>query len=233
MTKIYQFRYAADNLGYLLADRRTAMAIDGGAVSEMVDTLKRLGLTLRFVVNTHDHADHTMGSRELAERTGAELLGHRQLLEMGTVMLDSTAVRILATPGHTADSKTFVCGDSLITGDTLFNGTVGNCFSGDLSAFYHSIRQLMAFPDDTWIYAGHDYVRESVAFARTLPIAADALDAYLDRYDPLRVVSIIGQERQVNPYVMFNDPELVNYLKAKDLPVDTERQRWESIMTLG
>jgi hydroxyacylglutathione hydrolase len=230
---IYQFRYADDNLAYLVAADRTAMAIDGGAVADILAAVDRLGLALRYVVNTHDHPDHTVGSRQLAERADADLLDHRQLLEMGSLALDAESVEVMATPGHTRDSKTFVCGGDLITGDTLFNGTVGNCFSGDLDAFFDAVSRLMAFPDTARVYAGHDYVRYAVAFARTLPVDSAALDAYLDAYDPLRVVTTLGQERRVNPYLMFNDPVMVAHMRASGLPVATELERWKSLMTLG
>jgi len=231
--RIYQFRYSIDNLAYLVAGESSALVVDGGAVEEILGAVDRLGLTLRFIATTHGHPDHTTGSRQLAARSGAAVLDHERLLEMGTVTLDSEEVRVLATPGHTRDSKTFACGESLITGDTLFNGTVGNCYSGDLDAFYGSIRTLMAFPDDTRVFAGHDYVRASVAFARTLPVDPGALDAYFAAYDPQRVVSTLSQERRVNPYVMFDHPDMVAYLKGRGLPVGSGPERWKSVMTLG
>ena len=81
-------------------------------------------------------------------------------------------IRVVHTPGHTKDSICFHADNILITGDTLFNGTVGNCFSGDLDGFLKSLTFLLSFPDETLIYAGHDYVSESMNFAKkrkTLP----------------------------------------------------------------
>jgi hydroxyacylglutathione hydrolase len=130
------------------------------------------------------------------------------------------------------DSVTFAAADILITGDTLFNGTVGNCFSGDLNAFYRSIRLLIGYPGNYRVYAGHDYVTESLAFARHLTPGNRAIDAYAARYDKNHVVSTLDDELAVNPYLRFNDPEMISLLELKGLPTATEYQRWEGIMSL-
>ena len=118
----------------------------------------------------------------------------------------------------------------MITGDTLFNGTVGNCFSGDLAGFYRSIKTLMKFPGDTRVYAGHDYVAESMRFARLLEPENTAINAYLKKIDPRHVFSNLQQELQVNPYLRFNAPGIIAFLEQKNLPVATEIERWTSLM---
>ncbi len=69
--KIQQFRYASDNLGYLIFGRHTAVAIDGGAVSDIVAFLSEKGLRLAYATNTHSHADHTTGTKDLLKQTDA------------------------------------------------------------------------------------------------------------------------------------------------------------------
>jgi hydroxyacylglutathione hydrolase len=127
----------------------------------------------------------------------------------------------------------FAADDFLVTGDTLFNYTVGNCFSGDLKAFYHSIRLLMSYPGTTRIYAGHDYVAASLAFAQHLTPNNSAIDACWARYDKRHVVSTLNDELAVNPYLRFNDPEIISLIKAEGLSTATEYQRWEGVMSLG
>jgi hydroxyacylglutathione hydrolase len=147
-------------------------------------------------------------------------------------MLDDEPVQPYHTPGHTTDSITFHVDKALITGDTLFNGTVGNCFSGDLKSFYHSIKKLMAWPPETLVYAGHDYVRDAMAFARTLEPDNPAIDEFLQAYDPGHVCSCLADELRVNPYVRFNTDAIRALLERKGLPVATEYERWESIMSV-
>jgi len=230
--KIRQFRYSVDNFGYVLYGRKSAGAVDGGAVDDILAFTAARGLRLAFITCTHGHGDHTVGNKELIRRSRAPFLDSRSLLQQRQIELESETIEVIHTPGHTADSVCFHCGDLLVTGDTLFNGTVGNCFSGDLSAFYHSIKRLMALDDDTRVYAGHDYVRDSMAFAKSLQPDNRDIDAYLEKYDPAHLVSTLAQERRVNPYLKFNDPEIVAFLERRGLPVETELQRWESLMSI-
>ncbi|MBR9986508.1 MAG: MBL fold metallo-hydrolase [Desulfosarcina sp.] len=230
--KIKQFFYGGDNLGYLLYAGNRALAIDGGAVDDIMGFVRQKGLTVETVTNTHGHGDHTTGTRQLVKTAGAVHLDHRRFADGDTLILAGETVTVRLTPGHTADSVTFAADAFLVTGDTLFNGTVGNCFSGDVKAFYRSIVLLMGYPGATRVYAGHDYVAASLAFARHLTPANRAIDAYADRYDRNHVVSTLDDERAVNPYLRFNDPEIIRLLESKGLPTDTEYQRWEGIMSL-
>ena len=231
--KIKQFFYGGDNLGYLLYSGPHALAIDGGAVDDILAFLRREGLTLETVTNTHGHGDHISGTQQLAKAAGASHLDHRRFADGGTLVLADETVTVRLTPGHTADSVTFATDGCLITGDTLFNGTVGNCFSGDLKAFYRSIVLIMDYPGTTRVYAGHDYVAASLAVARQLTPANRAIDAYAARYDRNHVTSTLDDERAVNPYLRFNDPDIIRLLESKGLPTDTEYQRWEGIMSIG
>jgi len=156
--KIKQFRYSSDNLGYLLYAEKSAIAIDGGAVDQITIFAEQNDLKIEYVTNTHSHPDHTMGLKSLIDRSGALYLDHKALPAKGFIGIDGERINVYHTPGHTNDSVSFHAGNFLVTGDTLFNGTVGNCFSGDLFAFYNSIKKLISFPKDTIVYAGHDYV---------------------------------------------------------------------------
>lgn len=232
MLKIEQFRYNSDNLGYLIFRERAAIAVDGGAVDETLEFLKARKLELLHVANTHDHYDHTMGNDELLKRTQATYLSPTEMGEKGKLILEGEEILIYPTPGHTEDAVCFHTGRILISGDTLFNGTVGNCFTGNLRDFYHSIKKLMTLPDETVIYAGHDYVRDSVAFAKRLEPGNRDLDAFLSSYDPGCVYSTLAEERKVNPYLRFNDERIIDILKKRGLPVGTEYERWESLMRI-
>ena len=68
---IKQFRYSADNLGYLIYGKRSAMAIDGGAAGDMLNFVESNNLELHYVTNTHSHMDHTSGNAALLKGSGA------------------------------------------------------------------------------------------------------------------------------------------------------------------
>ncbi len=231
--KIEQFRYSADNLAYLVYGETSAIVIDGGATDKIRAFLKENGLTLTWAVNTHSHADHTVGTRRLIDEFGAEYLDPIGLAEKGNLLLDGETLQITATPGHTKDSICFYTGDALITGDTLFNGTVGNPFSGDLNAFYRSVKTILEYPDETIIYAGHDYVEESMAFAWHVDRDNPHIDDYLAAHDPDHVRSTLKDEKLVNPYLRFNEPSIISFLKSKRFSTETELDRWKGIMAVG
>ncbi len=230
--RIRQFHYSADNLAYLVYGERKAVSVDGGAVQEICDFLDSRGLRLAWATHTHGHPDHTVGTSGLLSATGARLLTHRDLIEAGEIRLENERIAVLPTPGHTDDSVTFHLDGVLITGDTLFNGTVGNCFTGNLRAFYESIKRLMAFAPDTRVYAGHDYVDYAMKFARLVEPQNPHIDDYLSAYDAGHVTSTLADELKVNPYLRFNDPAMIEVLKNRGRAVDTEYQRWEALMSL-
>ena len=231
--EVKQFRYNADNLAYVISSGRVAMAVDGGAVAAIGRYVAEHGLVLETVIHTHAHPDHTQGGRELAAATGAKQVDHQGMADGASIPLGRGRVQVLHTPGHTEDSVCFVAGNALITGDTLFNGTIGNCFSGDFDAFYRSLKRLTAFAPQTKIYGGHDYVREAMAFARILEPGNPHIDDYLAARDPDCVVSTLAEELAVNPYLRFNAPAMVAVLKDRGLAVHTEYQRWQAMMSLG
>lgn len=232
MLTIVQFRYASDNFSYLVHGAVDALAIDGGAVDDMTAYADKNNLAIRVVTNTHSHPDHTVGNQALLDRTGALFLEYGDLIQKTVIPLESDTIQVLSTPGHTMDSVTFYFDDKIITGDTLFNGTVGNCFSGDLKAFYESIKTLLALPDNTRVYAGHDYVQFAMDFAKLIEPNNKHITNFLKQYQHDNVLSTLRTERRVNPYLRFNEKNIIRVLEEKQLPVDTEYERWESIMSL-
>jgi hydroxyacylglutathione hydrolase len=232
MLKVKQFHYSADNLGYLIYGTEHGMAVDGGATDEIIAFLRGHCLTLSYVANTHNHQDHTAGNDALLAATNARLLSGADLRDDAQIEIDRGSIRVIHTPGHTEDSLCFYTGKTLIAGDTLFNGTIGNCFTGDLEGYYHSIRKLMELPGGTVVYAGHDYVKSSMAFSRRLEPENRAIGAFLRSYDPKHVFSTLAEERKINPYFRFNEPTVIKLLAKLRLPRETELERWHSLMSI-
>jgi len=229
---IKQFRYSTDNLGYLVFSNTRGIAIDGGNPLEIVDFAGGRGIEIEYVTNTHLHHDHTEGNSLLLEKTGARFIDCRSIRENHMITLGGEKLEIIPTPGHTEDSVCFKADGFLLTGDTLFNGTVGNCFSGDLSGFFVSLKKLTLFPGETKIYAGHDYVLESMEIAAGIEEDNPDIAPYIEKYDPGLVVSTLEDELKVNPYIRFNAPGMTNRLLKKNMPCKTEEQRFVSIMEI-
>jgi len=167
---------------YLIGGDGEAAVVDPSRDVQMyLDEAEAHGLTIRWVLETHLHADFVSGHRELAARTGATIaIGqkaeaayqHRGLKEGDEIALGPVRIRAVETPGHTPESLSFLvfghAGDpapwAVLTGDTLFVGDVGrvDILSSRLSVrdlagmLYDSLHQkLLRLPGDTLVYPAH------------------------------------------------------------------------------
>jgi len=233
MLKIQQFRYDVDdNLCYLIYGEKSAIAVDPGAVEEISAFLSDRGLSLQTIVNTHTHPDHMVGNDEMQKKTGAEFIDMDTLINNPVLHLEGERIDVHHTPGHSQDSVIFHVGPDLITGDTLFTGKIGRCFTGDLDRYFEAVKLIMSFPDSTIIYGGHNYVTEYMETARQIEPENSAIDEFMKTYSPDLVRSTLAQEYQINPTLRFNTESLIAVLRERDLPASTELDRWRSVMSI-
>ncbi|QKD82724.1 MBL fold metallo-hydrolase [Thermoleptolyngbya sichuanensis A183] len=195
---------------YLIADPDTKEAILVDPVAEQVERdlriLKELGLTLRYCLETHIHADHVTGTGKLRDATGClgivpanaqatcadRFIQDGEVLQMGSIQIEA-----IATLGHTDSHMAYlVNGTHLLTGDSLFIRGCGRTDfqSGNAGAMYDAITQrLFTLPDETLVYPGHDYKGETV--------------------------STIGEEKQWNPrFVGQTRESFVDLMANLNLP---------------
>ena len=160
-----------ENYTYLLAceEEKLAAVVDSSFSGDaMADEAAELGFKIKYVMNTHDHPDHTAGDDVLLKRTGAELVGHEKsklkpdikVKDGDIIKLGKVEIRVIHTPGHTPDGVCFLAEGKLLTGDTLF---VGNCGrtdlpGGDPRVLHDSLFEKIAtLPDDIEVWPGHAY----------------------------------------------------------------------------
>ncbi|MBI9101019.1 MAG: MBL fold metallo-hydrolase [Spirochaetales bacterium] len=230
--EIKQFRYGDTNLAYLIYSGGEAAAIDGGAPEEILDFIKTQNLRLKYVLNTHEHHDHTPGNERLLKINSVEFIAPAGLVKMKQFHLGDESVEVFATPGHTEDSIVFKHSGWLITGDTLFNGTVGNCYSGDYETYFNSLEKVLSFPPGTKIFAGHDIVDYSLGVAKKIDPENQFLSLYRSKYDKNLVVSTLEMELKVNPFIRFNDSKLDAYRSGLKMSLDTPYLRWRAMMSV-
>lgn len=159
------------NFTYIVEDEDTSEAIIIDPSWELVElelVIKRNGLKVKYIVNTHHHLDHTLGNEAMAESTNAPVIQHElselkhdvsvkdgDLIEFGNSKLE-----VIHTPGHSEDSMCLVGDGKIFSGDTLF---VGNCGRVDLPGgsakeLYHSLFDVLYPLDDELVmYPGHNY----------------------------------------------------------------------------
>ncbi len=159
-------------------ETREAALIDPvlGATEEYLKFLEKGGWSLRYVIDTHTHADHLSGGRLLSERTAAEYAMHKKagakhaslrLTDGSTLSLGGTTLEAIETPGHTKDSLSLKLPGRVLSGDWLFIGGAGRTDlpGGDPGEHWESLNRVIPTIDEsTLVYPGHDYQgrRESV-----------------------------------------------------------------------
>jgi glyoxylase-like metal-dependent hydrolase (beta-lactamase superfamily II) len=124
-----------------------------------------------LILITHHHADHTEGSAELHRLTGAPVRaidpaqchGGEPLRDGELIEAAGVSIRVLATPGHTADSACFVLPDAILTGDTIL-GRGTTVLDGSLADYLSSLKALRSYGDTT-VLPGHGPELASIADA--------------------------------------------------------------------
>jgi hydroxyacylglutathione hydrolase len=206
--------------GYLVGSASgDAAVIDSriDMVDEVLSLLAREKLRLRYIIETHNHADHVSGHHALAARTGAEIAvheaagvayPHRPLRDGEELALGEVRLRVIHTPGHRPEHIAVAVTDTtrgdlpwlVLTGDSLFIGDVARpdlAVPGEegATALYRSLRErLLALPDGTMVYPGH--VSGSLCGRVTSRMTA----------------TTVGFERAFNPALSIDDEaEFVRY----------------------
>jgi hydroxyacylglutathione hydrolase len=193
---------------YLVACKETkeALFIDPAAETErLLQEAQSRGYTIKYIVNTHSHGDHTMGNKRMKELTGAKIIIHEDdaqgiihqplqlIAAMGgepsppadimvkdgdLITIGETSLKVIHTPGHSPGGMCLYHNGMVFTGDTLFVGAVGrtDLGGGSWEILVSSIHnKLFTLPDETIVAPGHNY--------------GDAPK------------STIGREKVYNPYV--------------------------------
>lgn len=204
------FDISSSTYTYLIADLTTQAAILVDPVLEQVERdlklLQELGLTLRFSLETHIHADHITATDKLRQVTGCLSIlpqnaladcADRYLQDGEVLQVGNITIEAIATPGHTDSHHAyFVNGDRVLTGDALFIRGCGRTDfqGGDAGILYDTVTtRLFTLPDQTLVYPAHDYHGQTV--------------------------STIAEEKQFNPRFVGRDRlEFIEIMNNLNLP---------------
>ena len=166
---------------YIESDGEAAIIDPLRETAPYIEKAKTNGVDIKFIFETHFHADFVSGHLDLAKKTGAKIIYgpeasteyEKHTAEDGeTFQLGKVAIKVLHTPGHTPESTTFLLLDengkehAIFTGDTLFIGDVGrpdlaqkkgSLTIEDLAGWlFESLRnKIMPLPDDVIVYPAH------------------------------------------------------------------------------
>jgi glyoxylase-like metal-dependent hydrolase (beta-lactamase superfamily II) len=146
---------------------KDAILIDPGTPDPRIEHfITEKNLTIKKILNTHTHSDHTGGNRHYAEQYNVDILAFqqdREASEQRQLQFGDLLIKVLATPGHSTDSVCFLAGHLLISGDTLFSGAIGKTWGQTKKERIQKAnqlidnikRQLFTLPDTTPVFPGH------------------------------------------------------------------------------
>lgn len=158
---------------YLIADAETREAALIDPVLETVDRdlrlVEELDLKLKYILDTHIHADHITGAGEIRKRTnvktGVSVQAQVDCVDMAlkdgdVITLGNKKISVLSTPGHTNTCLSYLFENRVFTGDALLIRGCGRTDfqQGSSEKLFESVRgKLFQLPDETQVFPGHDY----------------------------------------------------------------------------
>ncbi len=206
-------------------------------ITTYLEAAKAAEVRIKYVIDTHVHADHISGGRRLAESTGAEYVLHaevgtaytfRGVREGDVLTLGNVLIQVLHTPGHTPEHISLLVTDKtrgaepwfVLTGHTLMVGDLGRTeLASDAEegarALFESVQKLKGLPDYLEVYPG--------AFAGS--VCGRSLSG--------KPVSTIGFEQRFNKAFQLNDAEAFVGFMLQNVPPRPPRAEEIRAINLG
>lgn len=237
--EVHQVPVWQDNLVWIAVCTKTgaAAAVDGPEAGPVLDYCKEKGIELTAIFNTHTHFDHIGINQDLGKRGQLEkyrVVGPKRAAksvpgitepvdEGDVVTLGALEGKVMLTEGHIDGHVSYLFGDVLFCGDTLFCAGCGYLFDGPPRKMYESLRRLRELPEETRVCCAHEYTEDNLRFAWSVDPGNERLGARIREVWKLRaeggctVPSTIGLERETNPFLRFDDPALKAHLAAQNV----------------
>lgn len=203
--RVKQF-IAGSCYSYIVSSQKEALVIDPHISFRdlYADYLKKNALKLRFIIDTHTHADHFSLAMVLKREFKAEVIMHEKAISMvadrrvkdnDEITIGGRSLKVIYTPGHTDDAISIFASGMVFTGDVLLIGSVGRTDfqNGSPESMFDTLQRLKALPDGTIVYPGHDYHEKKS--------------------------SNIAREKASNPFLReLNKNDFVNNMRSKSIP---------------
>jgi len=229
---VHQIPCLDDNYAYLVQLKNgKRVCVDPSEAQPILKAMKELKWKkLDFIWNTHHHYDHVGGNVDLKKQTGCFVIGpdygseipdidvrirgeSKESNEKMSFLHDTEEIYVLSLPGHTLDHIGYYLPHSslLFSGDTIFAMGCGRLFEGTAKQMYESLSKISSLPDNTVVYAAHEYTQANVEFALSEDPENPDIILRRDRVHEQRlkdeptVPFELGEERNTNPFLRAVD----------------------------
>lgn len=243
---VHQIPAARDNFIWLVVCNATGEAayVDGPNATPALAYAERQGIRVATILNTHTHPDHIGINRAFATRgelasmrvvgcgaTADAIPGLSEAVDEGdTIELGNVRAPVWRTEGHINGHISFIFGDVLFCGDTLFAGGCGYLFDGPPATMHASLKRLAGLPPGTRVCCAHEYTEDNLRFAKSIEPDNEALLDRMARVAEARgqgrstVPSTIGDELETNPFLRTHSATIRESLRREmpQMPLDTD-----------
>ena len=216
-----------DNYMYLVIDTATneAGVVDPVDTAAIQKAARENGATIVAILTTHSHWDHAGGNIQLLKEcdTIRECYGGKgdgadgvttEVDDSSAFRIGETSFSVLFTPCHSPGHVCYVAdGRHIFTGDTMFVSGCGNFNTGTAAQMTAAFDKIMALPDSTQVWVGHEYTQKNCRFACFCEPDNEDAKKRLDWVESVKSVhqggtgtvpSTIGDERRCNPFARID-----------------------------
>lgn len=230
--KISPIHAFKDNYIWIIEKDAEAIVVDPGEADGVLDYLHDQEKHLSAILLTHNHADHVGGVEEILAAYPHTLvygpeetkpLNNHALAEGDTLELFGEKVDILHTPGHTVGHISYLFGDALFCGDSLFSAGTGRVFTGDYKAQYNTLQKFNRLDGAIKVYAAHEYTEKNLQWAKSIQPMDKKIKTALADVRELRktnrptLPSTIAREKEINLLLQAESVEqLIELRQTRD-----------------
>jgi len=227
-----------DNYAYIVENKKTksACVIDPSEAAPIISFLNTNKLNLKYILNTHHHADHIGGNLELKKKFNSQILGFEKdknripgidiLLKNKEIWnFEGSDVLVEHVPGHTSGHifYYFKNEESVFTGDTLFSFGCGRLFEGSYLEMINSLKKIKSLPHKTKVFCGHEYTINNLKFCMEIDKNNSELkEKYTQINNSIKnklpsVPCNLSNEIKLNVFLKFDDLKFKKKIGFEDL----------------